>query len=96
MCYGFGEGHDSVAPRDERRAFLRESFYFDCQCAKCSLSGAALAESERRIAAIGREEAHLSQLLALGALPALVELMDVGLVVAARAGAVGAAPHAVR
>ena len=48
--YGF-DG-DSVL-RKHRQGRLRETFGFDCACAKCSLSGAALSESEKRLAAIG-------------------------------------------
>lgn len=61
-----------AAPREQRRERLLESFGFTCTCAKCALSGAALRESEERLAALGDPASLSEELNALGALGTLV------------------------
>ena len=61
-----------LAPREARRRYLLESFGFECTCAKCAVSGPALAESEARIAALGGTASLRASLRAWGALDALV------------------------
>ena len=46
-------GDSGGQPREARRRRLKASWGFDCDCAKCSLSGQALCESEERLAKIG-------------------------------------------
>lgn len=48
---GFDTGQDL---RAQRQARLQQSFGFMCRCAKCQLTGGALAESELRLAAVGQ------------------------------------------
>lgn len=39
---------DSVRPKEERKAFLRERYGFDCDCEVCRLEGKESEESDRR------------------------------------------------
>ena len=50
VSYGF----EGSLLRNDRQRRLRDSFGFECTCSKCSLSGAALQESERRMARLGQ------------------------------------------
>jgi len=48
--YGFQAG---VIRREDRQRRLRQAFGFECRCRLCSLAGAALLRSERRLEALG-------------------------------------------
>lgn len=59
VCYSF----DGML-REQRQAHLRELFGFICTCAKCSLKGAAVAESDARLARIGDVNNCVRELIA--------------------------------
>lgn len=50
LCIAYG---NLLAPRSERRSKLATSFGFECTCAACSLSGAALEKSDARRERLG-------------------------------------------
>lgn len=74
VSYGFPMG---VVLRADRQRHLLECFGFACQCSKCTLRGAALHQSEQRLASIGDKQSMLSRLRAWGALREVV-ILDAG------------------
>ena len=64
VCYGFPTG---VLLRSQRQKYFAEAFGFACRCEKCSLTGASLEASDRRLGAIGHPSDILPELRAMGA-----------------------------
>ena len=61
-----------LAQREQRQQRLRESFGFECSCAKCALTGEALRASEARLATLGNAGALAEALNARGTPEALM------------------------
>ena len=69
VCYGFASGYGSgCLTRAQRRPHLKSLFGFDCTCAKCSLVGDALRQSDERMAKIGDGSSLISELARAGSL----------------------------
>ena len=69
VSYGLPPG---VLLHDERQRYYAQAFGFQCRCSKCMLSGAARAESDRRLAEIGHPVTILDELRELGSLRRIV------------------------
>ena len=70
VCYGFPDG---VVVREERQRHLAETFGFTCRCGRCSSTGVAVRDSDRRLSAIGHPRAALSELRALGTMRQILQ-----------------------
>ncbi|KAF8850985.1 SET domain-containing protein [Acephala macrosclerotiorum] len=63
-----------LQPRSERRAVLKQTWQFDCQCSLCSRSESANQASDARIAQISHLQSHLSDWTATSiATPAMAD-----------------------
>lgn len=76
VCVSYGY-HAGALTHDLRRQRLQKSFGFECDCAKCSLTGSALDASERRLSEIGTslELATLAETLHADHVPSALNIL---------------------